>query len=67
MYGLSELIMDTSSNFYVLPKIRMSYARHGHSCCNVNNAFILVTGSKKNLNYDSISVELYNLTSNVWI
>ena len=45
----------------------MQYARHGHSCCNIADTYILVSGSRKEVSSASQKVELYDSNQDEWI
>lgn len=45
----------------------MSYARHGHSCCTINDRYIIVSGSRKEVNNAANRVELYDTNIDDWI
>lgn len=38
----------------------MSFARHGHACCTIGENFIVVTGSRKDIDNASKQTEIYN-------
>jgi hypothetical protein len=45
----------------------MSYPRHGHSCCQVLDRYIIVSGSRKELDQAGSRVELYDIQIDDWI
>ena len=65
-----ELIPDQSTVNYNLKfkeMKRMKYARHGHSCCQVGNRYILVSGSRKEVSGAANRVELFDTEINDWM
>ena len=53
MFLCRELVNEASSinyNLKFVEKKRMRFARHGHSCCAVANRYIIVSGSRKEVN-----------------
>jgi len=44
----------------------MTYARHGHACCSLGENFIIVTGSRKDIDNACKQTELYNTVTNKW-
>ena len=53
MFQCRELIKDNLSHQYNLKFVerkKMRFARHGHSCCSVANRYIIVSGSRKEVN-----------------
>ena len=53
-------------NFKFEYRARMSYARHGHACCSIGENFIVVTGSRKDIDNASKQTEIYNTLTNKW-
>ena len=45
----------------------MQYARHGHSCCNIADTYIMVSGSRKEVSSASQKVELYDSNQDDWL
>ena len=45
----------------------MKYARHGHSCCAVSDRYVLVSGSRKEVNSAAQKVELYDTQIDEWL
>ncbi len=54
------------TNFKFEQKARMSFARHGHACCSIGENFIVVTGSRKDIDNASKQTEIYNTNTNRW-
>ena len=53
MFQCRELVNKYDSSTYnlqFLDKKRMNYARHGHSCCTILDRYIIVSGSRKEVN-----------------
>jgi N-acetylneuraminic acid mutarotase len=70
MFLCRELVKDTSSVHYNLKfedRKRMRFARHGHSCCAVANRYIIVSGSRKEVNAAAQRVEIYDTEINDWM
>jgi len=45
----------------------MNYARHGHSCCTILDRYIIVSGSRKEVNNAANRVELYDAQIDEWL
>jgi hypothetical protein len=45
----------------------MNFARHGHSCCSILDRYIIVSGSRKEVNQAANKVELYDIQIDDWI
>ena len=45
----------------------MSFARHGHSCCTIMDRYIIVSGSRKEINGAAHRVELYDILIDEWL
>jgi hypothetical protein len=70
MFLCRELVKDQSSlhfNLKFVEKKRMRFARHGHSCCSVANRYIIVSGSRKEVNSAAKRVEIYDIEINDWM
>ena len=48
-------------------KANMVYPRHGHSVCAVSDAFMVVTGTRKDQNRAAHRVEMFDIENNKWI
>ena len=46
---------------------KMKYPRHGHSLCAIANKYILVTGSRKEVNNSQLRVEIYDIDMDDWL
>jgi hypothetical protein len=44
----------------------MKYPRHGHSCCSLGENFIVVTGSRKDVQKANVRTEVFNTDENKW-
>ena len=44
----------------------MKYARHGHSCASLGEIFVVVTGSRKDVNNAQSRCEIFNSDENQW-
>jgi hypothetical protein len=70
MYQCRELVKKFNSQTYNLQfeeKKRMRYARHGHSCCAIANRYIIVSGSRKEVNMAAQRVEIYDTVIDEWM
>lgn len=70
MYQCREIVKKFNSASYNLQfdeKKRMRYARHGHSCCAIANKYILVSGSRKEVNNAANRVEIYDTELDEWM
>lgn len=70
MYQCRELVKKFNSATYNLQfneKKKMKYPRHGHSCCAIMNRYIIVSGSRKEVNQAANRVELYDTNTDDWM
>jgi N-acetylneuraminic acid mutarotase len=70
MFLCRELVKEASSvnfNLKFIDKKRMRFARHGHSCCALANRYIIVSGSRKEVNSAAQRVEIYDTEINDWM
>lgn len=44
----------------------MKYPRHGHSCCAHGENYLVVTGSRKDINKAQNRTEVYNVQTDKW-
>ena len=44
----------------------MKYARHGHSACSLGDKYIVVTGSRKDVQNAPYRTEIYDVDANRW-
>jgi len=63
MFRTSEIDL---ASFKLIPKQRMTYARHGHSACELGEKFIIVTGSRKEQDKAQHKCEQYNIDLDLW-
>ncbi len=64
MYQCREIMDKTNSSQYNLEfydRTKMKYARHGHSCCVIQNRYIIVSGSRIAVDSAKSRVELYDM------
>jgi N-acetylneuraminic acid mutarotase len=68
MFSIRQLVSSSSGNgsYDVLPLENMKYARHGHSCCSLGENYIVVTGSRKDIDRAPHRTEIYNTLQNKW-
>jgi len=56
-----------NGNYKFEDRKRMQFARHGHSVCNIADHYIMVSGSRKEVDNSSQRVELYDSHQDAWI
>jgi hypothetical protein len=59
-------VLGIPLTFKLEARQKMSFARHGHSCCSLGENFIVVTGSRKDIDGASKQTELYNTSTDKW-
>ena len=59
-------IMVQDNTYNILSKDKMKYARHGHSACSLGEKFIVVTGSRKEVEGAQLKAECYNTDIDIW-
>ena len=70
MFQCREVAQKYDSQKYNLQFIerkRMRYARHGHSCCSIQDRYIVVSGSRKEVNGAAQKVEVYDTQLDEWM
>jgi hypothetical protein len=69
MFQCRELVFQTTGShpFRFDEKKKMKFARHGHSCCAIADRYILVSGSRKEVNSAQSRVELFDTQINEWM
>jgi N-acetylneuraminic acid mutarotase len=70
MFLCRELVKEAQSlnyNLKFVERKRMRFARHGHSCCSLANRYIIVSGSRKEVNSAAQRVEIYDIQINDWM
>ena len=55
-----------SKQFDCVGRANMSVPRHGHSACSFANNFIVVTGTRKEVDGSARKCEVYNCNTNTW-
>lgn len=50
----------------MMPRDKLKYARHGHSACSLGEKFIIVTGSRKEVEGAQQKCEQYNIDLDIW-
>jgi hypothetical protein len=66
MFQINQIVA-TPQGYALESREKMKYPRHGHSCCSFGENFIVVTGSRKDIDRAQFRTELYNTTTNKWI
>ena len=68
MFQINEIvpIPGNPGNYKLELKSKMSYARHGHACCSMGEDFVVVTGSRKDIDNASKQTEIYNTKTDKW-
>lgn len=69
MFQCRELVKASSPNFQFQFKDmkKMKFARHGHSCCAIADRYIMVSGSRKEVNSAQQRVEIFDTQINEWM
>ena len=70
MFQCREIVAKTGSSKYNLQfseRKRMKFARHGHSCCQILDRYIIVSGSRKEVNAAALRVECYDTQIDEWM
>ena len=68
MFQMNEIvpIPGRPTDFQLKQCAKMTYARHGHSCCSLGENHVVVTGSRKDIDNACKQTELYNAITNKW-
>jgi hypothetical protein len=68
MFEIKQLVLSPTGNgsFDIIPLENMKFARHGHSCCSLGENYIVVTGSRKDVDRAPWRTEIYNTVTNKW-
>lgn len=67
MYETRQLVYHKQTKmFECTPKASMKVPRHGHSACSFANSYIVVTGTRKEVDGSARKCELYDCRSNQW-
>jgi hypothetical protein len=64
---MNQIVPSPDGAYMLEAKSKMKYARHGHSCCGLQENFIVVTGSRKDIDKAHFRTELYNTSTDKWI
>ena len=70
MFQCREIVPKSNSSKYNLQfqdRKRMRYARHGHSVCQIMDRYIIVSGSRKEVNGAAQRVECYDTQIDEWM
>ena len=66
LYECWELEWDKGAQCNLIKKNNLVYPRHGHSVCAISDAFMVVTGTRKDVNRSAHRVEMFDLENNKW-
>ena len=67
MYDTHQIMFNKQSNLWdCVKKASMKSPRHGHSACAFNSRYIIISGSRKDVDYSARKVEIYDTEANVW-
>jgi hypothetical protein len=67
MFQMNQIVKDPNGQSYNYEaQEKMKYPRHGHSCCSLGENFIVVTGSRKDVQKANIRTEVFNTDENKW-
>ena len=67
MYECHELVKMPNQNMWdCVKKANMSAPRHGHAACSFMGKYILVTGSRKDVDHSARKTEIYDTDANTW-
>ena len=70
MFQCRELVKTNQSanyQFTFKEKKKMKFARHGHSCCAIADRYVMVSGSRKEVNSAQSRVEIFDTEINEWM
>ena len=70
MFQCREVVPKTGSakfNLQFIEMKKMRYARHGHSVCQIQDRYLIVSGSRKEVNSAATRVELYDTNNDDWM
>lgn len=70
MFQCREVVAKANSpkfNLQFVEKKRMRFARHGHSCCQIQDRYVVVSGSRKEVNQAAQKVEVYDTQTDDWL
>jgi len=59
-------IMVQDGTYGIISRDRMKYQRHGHSACSLGDKFVVVTGSRKEVEHAENKAECYNADIDIW-
>lgn len=67
MYEAHELIYNSNQNIWdCVKRANMVAPRHGHSACSFMGKYVLVTGSRKDMNHSARMTEVYDTDTDNW-
>lgn len=61
-----EILNNDTNIFDVIPKDNLKSPRHGHAIACVKDKFLIVTGSRVDMNDANASAEQYNMDLDIW-
>lgn len=67
MYECHQLQLHQQSNTYnCLKKANMRAPRHGHAACSFMGKYVLVSGSRKDIDFSARKTEIFDIDANTW-
>ncbi len=69
MFQMQQIvpIQGIPNTYQLEQKAKMNYARHGHSVCSFGENWVVVTGSRKDIDGACKQTEMYNVQTNSWV
>jgi hypothetical protein len=66
LYECWELDYSMGNKGILNKRANLVYPRHGHSVCAISDSFMVVTGTRKDVNRSAHRVEMYDIEHNKW-
>jgi len=61
------MVFNRQQNLFdCVKKANMRSPRHGHAACSFMGKYVLVTGSRKDVDFSARKVEIYDTDNNIW-
>ncbi len=67
MFSLNKLVITSNGSARLDKKMNMKFARHGHSVCGFADRYLVVTGSRKEINRAPFRTEIYDTVDDQWL